>query len=190
MRYAHNKGMLHVSDSQYLAKLKSRTKISDSGCWEWTRFTVKSWGDKRDGYGHMSYRGKDWPAHRLSYFLHFGVHPGDLDVRHKCDNPKCVNPDHLELGTRKENIQDAIKRRRNHQAQLQKDKTHCPRGHAYAQHGREVLNKGGWIQRDCVMCDRVRYRKQAGWPPELWEVSPQILGTRKATQSQRDSKHG
>jgi hypothetical protein len=186
MRIAHNKGMLHVPDSRYLATLKSRTKVSESGCWEWTRFTVKSWGNKSDGYGHMSYRGKDWPAHRLSYLLHFGVHPGKLDVMHKCDNPKCVNPDHLELGTRKQNIRDAIKRRRSHVAQLNKEKTHCPKGHSFAEHGVHIANKGGWVQRSCRVCQRIRTRIRAGWPEALLNLPPQKLGQRPAFVPQRE----
>jgi hypothetical protein len=51
-----------------------------------------------------------------------------------------------------------------------------------------VPNKGGWIQRDCVMCDRVRYRRQAGWPPEMWELSPQELGTRRPSTSIKEAK--
>lgn len=184
MKYAHNKGMSHVSDSQYLATLKSRTKVSDSGCWEWTRFTVKSWGDRRDGYGHMSYRGKDWPAHRLSYLLHFGVHPGKSDVMHKCDNPKCVNPDHLELGTRKQNIRDAIKRRRSHVAQLNKEKTHCKRGHDLSL-ARLQKGVGDWMQRACVACQRISIRKRAGWPEWAWDLPPQKLGQRPDFTSQR-----
>lgn len=66
-----------------------------------------------NNYGVLSYRQKVQYAHRVSYEIHFGPIPGGLVVRHKCDNPPCVNPVHLELGTRADNNRDAIDRARN-----------------------------------------------------------------------------
>jgi len=78
-------------------------------CWEWQ-------GAKdRDGYGFISYKSKIKLVHRISYMYHNDVpeeHIKGKVVMHKCDNPSCANPDHLNLGTVKDNIHDCIKKGR------------------------------------------------------------------------------
>jgi|WetSurMetagenome_2_1015567.scaffolds.fasta_scaffold29718_5 hypothetical protein len=69
-------------------------------CWIWSK-----WLDK-DGYGRMTFKGKKYAAHRLSRIVNNGEIPYNLYVLHKCDNPSCVNPDHLFLGTQQDNIDD------------------------------------------------------------------------------------
>lgn len=76
-----------------------------SGCNEWL-------GAMRNGYGCMKINGKVVDAHRVSYQLYKGEIPEGKCVLHKCDNPKCVNPDHLFLGTKKDNYDDAISKKR------------------------------------------------------------------------------
>lgn len=74
-------------------------KVDRSGeCWEWT--SQRNGG----GYGLFSLNGKPVYAHRLSYYLSNGVFDGF--VLHKCDNPPCVNPEHLFVGTHQDNMDD------------------------------------------------------------------------------------
>lgn len=64
------------------------------------------------GHGNFNINGKKFIAHRVSYLLYKGPIPEELEVRHTCDNGWCVNPDHLLLGTHKENMQDRNERNR------------------------------------------------------------------------------
>lgn len=78
---------------------------SPIGCWEWS-------GKRTRGYGYFSLKEKGFRAHRWIYQLIHGPLPDDLVVRHKCDNPSCVNPRHLTAGTPKDNKRDQIVRGR------------------------------------------------------------------------------
>jgi hypothetical protein len=88
--------------------IRANSRITASGCWEWFRGR-DSWG-----YGVVRHDLKSEHASRVSYRVYRGPIPGGMLVRHKCDNPPCVNPDHLELGTDWDNRQDSKKRDRPH----------------------------------------------------------------------------
>src|SRR6185369_17008438 len=92
------------------AQTKFWQKVDKSGgpdsCWEWR-------GARREfGYGMVRINGILRRVHRVSWEIRFGVITGDFAVCHKCDNPPCVNPDHLFLGDAKDNVNDCISKQR------------------------------------------------------------------------------
>jgi hypothetical protein len=83
-------------------RLMDNRTILENGCWQWTG---ARWGggDKRK-YGVTSYAGNPDSAHRVSYRIFKGEIPSGLDVEHLCQNPLCINPEHLQASTRLVNI--------------------------------------------------------------------------------------
>lgn len=86
-------------------RLLSRIRRDPSGCWLWT-------AAHNGFYGKIYAWGRLRSAHRVSYRVFKGEIPHGADVRHRCDTPLCVNPDHLETGTRLDNMRDACERGR------------------------------------------------------------------------------
>ena len=83
-------------------QLLSFNKVTSTGCIEWPR----SIGN--NGYGRLRANGKLWLAHRYTWTLLVGEIPANTHVLHKCDNPKCININHLFLGTDLDNTLDKI----------------------------------------------------------------------------------
>jgi hypothetical protein len=77
--------------------------VTPNDCWEWTGVRIK------DGYGMLSVKGIRILAHRYALMLHLNrpIEKG-IEVRHKCHNPSCFNPEHLEEGTHRENMNDMV----------------------------------------------------------------------------------
>jgi hypothetical protein len=88
-----------------LARFWGRVRFSD-GCWEWTGFR------NRHGYGVITAEQVKWLAPRLAWTLSRGPIPDGRHVLHHCDNPPCVRPDHLYVGTPADNSRDAWERGR------------------------------------------------------------------------------
>lgn len=87
-------------------------------CIEWTGAKSKF------GYGNMRFRGKTWLAHRVWWVKFYGEIPHGMCVLHKCDNPSCIKPEHLFLGTQKENIADCHRKGRISRANRNVGETH------------------------------------------------------------------
>lgn len=123
--------------------------VTDSGCWEWN-------GKRNDsGYGIFNARligYEDARAHRVVYEHLVGPIPDGLHLRHHCDNPPCVNPDHLEPGTPAQNMADMVERGRH----CMHGRTECVNGHDLTLPG---ARKTVGDETLCVECARARSRR-------------------------------
>lgn len=124
----------------------------DRGCWEWC-------GDRNElGYGRLTLTRKglfNARVHRLMFERYFGPIADGLIVRHKCDNPPCCNPDHLELGTKADNSND-MKIRGRH---WRHDATECLNGHDLTDPSSYRMQKrsGRSDEKACLTCQRERH---------------------------------
>jgi hypothetical protein len=88
-------------------KFWARVDKQPDGCWEWQGCRTPK------NYGVFGIKRKHWLAHRFAFYHAVGPFDPSLLVCHKCDNPPCVNPDHLFLGTQLDNIQDCLRKGRH-----------------------------------------------------------------------------
>ena len=124
-----------VGDDELYRQIISGIDFTDT-CWLWLR-------TQQFGYGYTKIKRTRWRLHRLMYTVKHGPIPPRLEVCHKCDIRNCCNPDHLFLGTTKDNMQDASTKKR----WSKQHRTHCIRGHSFAEWS---MFKG--TKRECRKC--------------------------------------
>lgn len=113
------------------------TPVPESGCWIWLGALVC-------GYGNLMVNGKTIKAHRFSYEQKYGKIPEGMQLDHLCRVRCCVNPNHLETVTQKENINRGIC--------ASTEKTHCPKGHPYNE--TNTFRRRNRNSRECRICMR------------------------------------
>lgn len=127
--------------------------LRGEGCWLWMKAL------NGDGYGHFYTGSKIDKAHRASWRFHRGDIPSGMSVLHSCDNPRCVNPDHLFLGSQRDNVIDMAQKKRHW---CNRDR--CIKGHPFSGENLYIVRKTG--KRQCLACkrearDRSRRRAEA-----------------------------
>lgn len=127
------------------ARIRQHSEIDENGCWIWQRHADPA------GYGRIQWRGRSYLAHRAAYELFVGPIADGLTIDHLCNTPACVNPDHLEVVTMRENIL-----RGDGLAGENARKTHCKYGHPFDEENTYEMPGGG---RDCRACINRRSRE-------------------------------
>jgi len=138
-----------------IERFEEKVEVIPDGCHVWMASLNST------GYGNFRFDGKMALAHRVSYMLYVNQIPNNLHVLHKCDNPCCVNPDHLFLGTQADNNNDCINKGRK----SWQNQTHCKRGHEFTEENTYRWNGS----RHCLKCNKERnfnFRIKNGGKPK------------------------
>lgn len=134
-----------------VARLLEKVNKRPDGCWIWTASGF--W----DGYGKFHLDGKSVRAHRASYELFVGPIPDGLVIDHLCRVPRCVNPQHLEPVTVRENtLRSPIA-----SPPMLGARTHCNHGHEYTPENTYVRPHGARLCRECGRLRAARKRRES-----------------------------
>lgn len=131
-------------------RILEKIKISDSGCWLFTGCL------NNDGYAKIVLNNRPVSAHRMMYEYKFGKIENGLMVCHKCDNRNCVNPDHLFLGTARDNRIDCVNKKRVRIFIGLKKR--CKRGHLFSKSNTSFNSNG---DRLCLKCRKINWQNYA-----------------------------
>ena len=132
-----------MNDPALYERLKGRAAVSAEDCWLWTG-ALHSSGTPANACGRVGYNNKVYQAHRLMWIAVYGPIPAGRVICHECDHPRCINPDHLWLGTQAQNLRDAMRKGRHKGA----TQTHCKQGHPLSGENVRVTA----LQRVCLTC--------------------------------------
>lgn len=130
------------------------SKVNIAGlndCWEWQAYK------NPDGYGMFRFNKIMVLSHRMAWLLTNTEIPATMVIMHKCDNPPCVNPNHLSLGTYADNIRDRDTKGRCRSGIRKKEQTHCKNGHEFSLANTYIKPKNK--TRDCKLCRNKRAEK-------------------------------
>jgi hypothetical protein len=142
---------LQKTVEERIQEIMDRTEVDNNECLNWL-------GAYRVRYPFIYFQGKCYRGNRLLYALCFGKIPDGMFVMHTCDNVKCINPNHLRLGTPQDNVDDMISKGRHKFIQK---KTHCSRGHEFSPDNITLWRSGDRYIRHCKKCLRNRKQNKA-----------------------------
>ncbi len=135
-------GTTYRSRTPLTERIRTNVSVDDDGCWIWQLRCMR-----KGGYGLITVAGGPKLAHRVSYEVFVGPIPSGLQIDHLCRVRLCVNPDHLEPVTARENIM----RSPFAPAAINARKTHCPQGHEYTPENTYRQHHGGRLCRTCQL---------------------------------------
>lgn len=132
-------------DDRLPERFWAKVSVSESGCWNWSPIS------RADGYGaYYTGNRRMSLAHRVAYAAIRGEIPAGLQIDHLCRNRSCVNPDHLEPVSHRENIIRGVS-----PSAVNGSKDHCKRGHALTPENVHEYHRRGGVTRVCRACMRI-----------------------------------
>lgn len=144
-QFANGHNARRPIQERFLEKVLIPTGVTDETCFLWIA------SHDRKGYGNFLFP-NGTKAHQFAWDLANGPRPRGVLVLHRCDNPPCVRPRHLFLGSLADNVDDMIAKGRG----FWQKQTHCVHGHEYTPENTYINPAGA---RTCRICSRIRYNE-------------------------------